>query len=352
MLEEAAVEVAHFFAEHGGEAAGLHAAPQLLDHGDKLVGVAVKALEQVHEAVLGQQLDVLRKHGEERTHEEGGDGFGAVAGSFQRSGEAAEAPRDIAGDAGAAARGVERLRIGPREAEGLAHVGVRQPGEQDAVALRVGERDVGAAGAGELGVELDAVADIHDDEQRRAALAGGQRAGVLLGLPTGLEHGFIPRRAAALGGAFLRGLGLRFGGVGEHFGGLAFLDPLLGFQDVAAALVEVDAPGARGAVRVIEGDAALEDVSVVGVVGPGRIWSRDAEEVAELGEEELVVCALRSPRGAPTGNEAGGVANRFHERFYILPAARVKRFKLPAYRTTAGTLLSIERRDCLGTRIA
>ena len=40
-LEEAAVEVAHFFAEHGGEAAGLHAAPQFLDHRDELIGVAV-----------------------------------------------------------------------------------------------------------------------------------------------------------------------------------------------------------------------------------------------------------------------------------------------------------------------
>ena len=121
---------------------------------------------------------------------------------FQRSGEASEALRDLAGDAGAAARGVERQRIGPREAEGLAHVGVAQFGEQDAVALRIGERDVGAAGAGELGVELDAVADIDDDEERRAAFAGGERAGVLLGLAAGLEHGFIPRRAAALGVPF------------------------------------------------------------------------------------------------------------------------------------------------------
>ena len=45
-LEEAAVEVAHLFAEHGGESAGLHAAPQFLDHRDELIGVAVQALEQ------------------------------------------------------------------------------------------------------------------------------------------------------------------------------------------------------------------------------------------------------------------------------------------------------------------
>ena len=37
----------------------------------------------------------------------------------------------------------------------------------------------------------------------------------------------------------------------------------------------------------MEGDAALEDVGVVGVVGLGGIGLRDAEQVAELGEEEL-----------------------------------------------------------------
>jgi len=68
-----------------------------------MLGVAVEALEEIDEAVLRQQLDVFRKHGEERPHEEGGDGFRAVAGFFQRSGEAPEARCDLAGDAGAAA---------------------------------------------------------------------------------------------------------------------------------------------------------------------------------------------------------------------------------------------------------
>jgi hypothetical protein len=293
VLEEAAIEVAHFFAEHGGEAAGLHAAPQFLDHRHELVGVAVEALEQVDEAVLRQQLDVFRKHGEERAHEEGGDGFRAVAALFQRSGEASEALRDLAGDAGAASRGVERLRVGPREAERLAHVGVAQPGEQDAVALRIGERDVGAAGTGELGVEFDTVANIDDDKQRRTAFAGGQRAGVLLGLAAGLEHGFIPRRAAALSVAFLRGFRLCLRGVGKGLGGFAFFHSLLRFEDVAAAFVEVDAPGARGAVRVMKGDAALENVGVVRVVRFGRVRPRDAEQVAQLGKEELVIRTLR-----------------------------------------------------------
>ena len=67
-----------------------------------------------------------------------------------------------------------------------------------------------------------------------------------------------------LGVAFLRSLGFGFRGVSERLGGFAFLDDLLGFEDVAAAFIEIDAAGARGAVRVMERDAALEDVGGVG----------------------------------------------------------------------------------------
>ena len=273
----------------------------------------MEALEQVHEAVLRQQLDVFREHGEERPHEEGGDGFRAVAALFQRSGEASEALRDLAGDAGAAAGRVECLRVGPREAEGLAHVGVAQPGEQDAVALRIGERDVGAAGARELGIEFDAVADIDDDEDRRTALARRQRAGVLLGLAAGLEHRFVPRGAATLRRAFLRGFRFRLRSAGERLGGFAFLDALLGFEDVAAALVEVYAAGAGGAVRVMKGDTALEDVSVVGVVRLCGIRSRHVEQIAKLGKEKLVVCTLRRAGRRPAGHEVWDRGVILHE---------------------------------------
>jgi hypothetical protein len=67
---------------------------------------------------------------------------------------------------------------------------------------RIGERNISAAGAGKFRVELDAVADIDHDEQRGTALSGGQRTGVLFGLALGLEHGLIPKGAAAEGSAF------------------------------------------------------------------------------------------------------------------------------------------------------
>ena len=169
------------------------------------------------------------------------------------------------------------------------------------MAPRIGERDVGAAGAGELGVELDAVADIDDEQQRRAAFAGGQGAGVLLGLAAGASmassHAALPRWAVP----FFAALAFGLVALGERLGGFAFLDALLGFEDEAAALVEVDAAGAGGAVAVMKGDAALEDVGVVGVVGRGRVGPRNAEQIAELGEEELVVGTLRRRRTRTSG---------------------------------------------------
>ena len=55
-------------------------------------------------------------------------------------------------------------------------------------AARVGERRVGGAGARELGIELDRVADVDHEQERRAAFGGGQRAGIALGLAAGAQH--------------------------------------------------------------------------------------------------------------------------------------------------------------------
>jgi hypothetical protein len=58
-------------------------------------------------------------------------------------------------------------------------------------------------------------------------------------------------------------------------------------------------------VAVLERDGALEDVGVLLVVRPGGIGARDAELVAQLGEEELVVGALRGAGGLPALQEVG-----------------------------------------------
>ncbi len=63
------------------------------------------------------------------------------------------------------------------------------------------------AGAGELGVEVDAVADIADDEKRRVAFRRGQRGDVFAGLVVGaLEHLVEDGSAALAVAGFVDGL--------------------------------------------------------------------------------------------------------------------------------------------------
>jgi hypothetical protein len=82
---------------------------------------------------------------------------------------------------------------------------------------------------------------------------------------------------------------------------------LFGFEDKAAAFVEVDEAGGGLAVAVVEEDGAFEDVGVVAVVGAGGVGPLDAQEGAEFGEEELVIGPLRGAGGAPACEEVGDV---------------------------------------------
>ena len=154
--------------------------------------------------------------------------------------------------------------------------------EPDAVRARVGKRCVGGAAAAELGVQLDHVADIDDDEERRPALRRWQGAGVALGLCAGAQERVVEA----------------FGvGAGAH---------LLGFEHEAAALVTVDEAEALRAVAMRELHAALEHVGVVAGVVAGGVGFGRAEQVAQLGDEELVVGALRARSSDPAGDEGLG----------------------------------------------
>jgi hypothetical protein len=133
-----------------------------------LFGGVLQRLEQAGEGAFvvdfGQEADVFGEHGKQAAREEGGDAFGLVF-AFQRLGDAGEADGDFARGAGGAAGRVEAVRVLPDGLEAGADVGLGEVVEPDAVAARVGEGGVAAAGAGEFGVELDDVADIEDDEE-------------------------------------------------------------------------------------------------------------------------------------------------------------------------------------------
>ncbi len=204
--------------------------------GWKFEEVAAKTFQKIREAVGPEEVDVFGEEGEDAAHQERRHGFGRVI-LFERSGEIGEERGDLAGDTGRDAAGVERERVEPDGAQAVSDGLVFELLKQDAVGERVGERDVGFAGAGKVGEDLDGVADVHDDQEGRPAIGGGERLCVLLGLIAGAEHGKVPARGSANGGpAAMR----RF----EEQRGLGSLAALLGLKDETAALVEIDAAGA------------------------------------------------------------------------------------------------------------
>jgi hypothetical protein len=171
-------------------------------------------------------------------------------------------------------------------------------GEEDAVVFRVRETLVMAAGAGELGVEIDAVAHVADDEKRRATLGDGERGDVATALVKGALEGAVEGGGAALAVAGFGGKRAWRPVIAATFG-----DALFGFEDEVAGLVEVDVVGDGGAVGVHAGDGAIEDVEVLRGIGRGGIGAGDADDVAEFREEHLVVRALGGPGVFPTGDE-------------------------------------------------
>ena len=123
------------------------------------------------------------------------------------------------------------------------------------------------------------MADVDNDQEGRPAFLGRQGACVALGLTTGALQGVV-----------------------EALGGSAEFD-LLGLQHEVAALEAVDATRRFAAVAVAEGDAALEDVGVVARVLARRVGRGYAEQVAEVGDEELVVSKFGAVGVLPAGEE-------------------------------------------------
>jgi hypothetical protein len=96
-----------------------------------------------------------------------------VAVGFKGLGELGKAVGDVAGDLGGFLGGIERVGIGEDEAQAFQDFRAAEIGEEDAVVLGIREALVTSAGAGELGVEVDGVPDIADDQEGRAPVAGG-----------------------------------------------------------------------------------------------------------------------------------------------------------------------------------
>jgi len=266
---------------------------------------ALFALRQhVPERVFWQKADVLGEHGEQAAHEEHRHVFRRMSLRLQRLRHGREAFGDGAGHLGRFARWVERQRIAPDRSYERARLRLAQVFEIDAERAPVGKLVVGFPVAAKIGVDLEAMADVADDDERRRFVVLRQEAHIILRLPARVEHQHVPGALGAAPPARLRLAAEQVDRAGNRLVAARPLARLLGFEDKAIALVEVDAPIGDAAVAPGLLDHALEHV-IVGFLLPRRIGRGNAERGAKLGQEHRVVGPLLTALAAlPAGDES------------------------------------------------
>jgi len=166
----------------------------------------------------------------------------------------------------------------------------------------------------EVGVQVDAVADVHHEQEGRPAVGVGQGASVAEGLVLGSRHGPLPGAAPAAGGAGAACRRVQVQRLG--LGRLGRVRALLRLQHEGAPFVEVDPPPLAVLIGP-EGDAPLEDVIVLPRVGPGGIRAGHAEQGAQLAQEQVGVGDLGRAGAGPAvdkrvhggGRSRGGISH-------------------------------------------
>lgn len=196
LVEELAVEFLHLGADRGREQALIHGLPHLGDQRHEARGIGEAIAQQRLEAVLGNELDILGEHREQAAHQEQRYLLGVVLG-FQRLRHRRQPLRDLARDAGGMACRIERFGRIPDRPDPLAHRLVAQIVEIDAEPLAVGELNVVFPLSGEVGIELETVSDIADDQEGRPAMRRRQCFGVVLGLAPRMQHHHVPGAVCA-----------------------------------------------------------------------------------------------------------------------------------------------------------
>lgn len=133
-------------------------------------------------------MNILGKHREQAAHQEIGNAGGVLLTLFEAFGEFGEMPRNLSGDAGRFLRWIEAERVGPDRGEPGADIFVPQIVKRDAEAGSIGELGVLLPRPTEIGIDVDAVADIGDKQERRPAVVDRQRLSIAFGLPARFDH--------------------------------------------------------------------------------------------------------------------------------------------------------------------
>ena len=248
--------------------------------------------QQVFKALLGQQLDVFGEHREQAAHQELRHALGRVAAAFEQLGDFGQPLGHLPGCLGRLAGRVERLRVGPDQSQPLANVRAPQVLEIDAKPLPVGKLRVVATLAVEVRIDLEHVADIAHNDKGRPVMVGEQHQGILLRLLAGVAHQNVPVAGDPAPAGPGQTLGLEHVLLARN-GFVATLPPaLLGLEDEAIALVEVDPLVGAALAALAPDDRALEHVVVELMRSARRIGPVDTQNVAQFAQEQRIVGAL------------------------------------------------------------
>ena len=301
LAEDRALELLDPGAERRRKAPLPHRLPDFRDQRHELLGRRLQALQQAREAAPRREADVFREEREQAADQKPGHLLRLVVLGLQPPGEHGDPRGDLAGDLRRVAGRVEGERVEPERREPLADPGIAEVVETEAMASGVGKRRVDLPEPGEVGIQFERVADVDHEQERRVVV--GQRPHVALRLAAGGDHRVVPAgRAANARAALAPGLGGGRIGHRERILGLAG-HRLLRLADKGPLLVEVDVARRGLAVGVLERHRLVEHVAVHRLIGHARVGPRHAEQVAELGQKQLVVGPLRAGARAPAGDE-------------------------------------------------
>ena len=121
------------------------------------------------EGVARNELDIFGEHCEQAPHQKKRHVLGIIV-LLEPAGDLRQPPRDLARQFRRASRRIERPRIGPDRVQPVADFGIVQIIEKDPEAPAIGKLDVVFPQPAEVGIDVEAVADVADDQKRRPAV--------------------------------------------------------------------------------------------------------------------------------------------------------------------------------------
>lgn len=197
---------------------------------------------------------------------------------------------------------IEAERVGPDGTQKGAGFFVAQVVEKDSVTVAIWKLVVALPLPREISIKLNHMSYVHDQEEGRPAVFLGDRAGIIISLVAGLEHGAVPAGSAPhpVAGALLLAVRDPLGQIALAVFLLVYA--LLCLEHEMTAAIDIDEASAV-LVGVGKSNGSFKSIMVVCVIVRCRKWAIQPEQVGQLDHEKLVVGLLTATGWLPACNE-------------------------------------------------